>query len=289
MRRRLSNQIASGKLRGMEKILDGLRNLRLPVLFCLPTTGIVFGLSILAIGAGANPNSAPATKSAQSASQKASSLASIDAEKLLARADQVRNPAESYVMRVQVKTDSSDQEFEVSLKGQDKTLIVAKKPASDIGRNMLMLDRQIFAYIPNLKRTTALSLQYKLSGQVANGDIARTRWSGDYTPSLESLEGDLAILFLKGAKTNLTYQNLRLWVNKKNAHPDRAEFLGLDGKTLLKRARYTDYKSLAGALRPTRLEIQDPAGKTSTISILSMQAREFSDSLFAESNLERAR
>jgi outer membrane lipoprotein-sorting protein len=270
----------------MEKIPAFSRAIRRSVVYTL------LGTSLTALSWAFGPTVMAASKTSKADRQRASKStdsSSIDAEKLLARADQVRNPAESYVMRVQVKTDSSDQEFEVSLKGQDKTLIVAKKPANDVGRNMLMLDRQIFAYIPNLKRTTALSLQYKLSGQVANGDIARTRWSGDYTPALESMDGELAVMFLKGAKPNLTYQNLRLWVNVKNAHPDRAEFLGLDGKTLLKRARYTDYKSLAGALRPTRLEIQDPAGKTSTISILNMQAREFSDSLFAESNLERAR
>ncbi|HRK08231.1 MAG TPA: outer membrane lipoprotein-sorting protein [Pseudobdellovibrionaceae bacterium] len=283
MRRCLSNEIASAKLKGMEKIPASSRAIRRSLLMAL-LGACLAGLSWLS-----GPEAMAVSKADRQRASKSAPSSSIDAEKLLARADQVRNPAESYVMRVQVKTDSSDQEFEVSLKGQDKTLIVAKKPASDIGRNMLMLDRQIFAYIPNLKRTTALSLQYKLSGQVANGDIARTRWSGDYTPTLESMDGDLAVMFLKGAKPNLTYQNLRLWVNAKNAHPDRAEFLGLDGKTLLKRARYTDYKSLAGALRPTRLEIQDPAGKTSTITIISMQAREFSDSLFAESNLERAR
>ena len=100
-------------------------------------------------------------------------------------ADAIRNPAESFFMKIKVEAEDRSQTFDVSLKGQDKTLIVTKEPAKDRGRNMLMLDRDFHAYVPNLKRSMKLSLAQKLSGQVANGDISRTRWYGDYTVKLE--------------------------------------------------------------------------------------------------------
>lgn len=211
------------------------------------------------------------------------------ADRLLKMADDVRNPSETFKMTIAVRTSSTDQTFDVFLKGKEKTLVVVKSPAKDRGRNMLMLDRDFHAYIPNLKKSIRLSLAQKMSGEVSNGDIARTRWHGDYTATLEKEEDKEAVLFLEGNKPMLTYQKIRLWVDKQNARPSRAEFLGLDGKTVLKRARYTEYKQIAGSLRPTSLVIEDVTGKSSTISILDMEKADFADSVFTLQNLEKVR
>lgn len=133
-----------------------------------------------------------------------------DADTLLKQADDVRNPSETYKMMIKVTTSATDQEFEVFLKGRDKTLVVVKSPVKDRGRNMLMLDRDFQAYIPNLKKAVR-------------------------KPIIERTEGSNTVLFLDGLKPMLTYQKLRLWVDSKSARPQRAEFLGLDGKTVLKR------------------------------------------------------
>lgn len=208
---------------------------------------------------------------------------------LVAKADKIRNPSASYRMRITVATEENTQEFEVFLKGTDKTLIVLKSPAKDIGRNMLMLDRDFYAFIPNLKRSMRLSLAQKLSGQVANGDIARTRWSGDYNVIVEKNDSQESQLFLSATRKNLTYQKIRLWVETKTARPLRAEYLGLDGKTVLKKSFFEDYKSIAGGVRPTKLRIEDTGGKQSTITITEMASEDLADSIFTTTNLEKAR
>lgn len=208
---------------------------------------------------------------------------------LLKMADDVRNPSEVYKMKIGVKTSSTDQIFEVFLKGKDKTLVIVKSPAKDRGRNMLMLDRDFHAYIPNLKKSVRLSLAQKMSGEISNGDIARTRWHGDYKATLEKDDGAESIIFLEGSKPMLTYSKIRLWVNRTNGRPSRAEFLGLDGKTVLKRAKYTSYKNIAGSLRPTELIIEDVTGKSSSITILEMNPADLPDSLFTTQSLEKVR
>lgn len=201
-------------------------------------------------------------------------------------ADQIRNPAASYEMKIKVETEDGNSVFQVYLKGQDKTLIVTKEPARDRGRNMLMLDRDFHAYVPNLKRSMKLSLMQKLSGQVANGDISRTRWAGDYDVTLEKEDAKEAQLLLKGVKDNLTYAWIRLWLEKKTNRPLRTEYLGLNGKTVLKRAFFEDYKSIAGAVRPTTIRIEDTNKKTSYIRIQSMQSRDIAESFFTVRNME---
>lgn len=213
-------------------------------------------------------------------------FAADDAARMVKAADAIRNPSESFQMKIKVEDDGRTLVYEVSLKGQDKTLIVTKEPAKDRGRNMLMLGRDFHAYVPNLKRSMKLSLAQKLSGQVANGDISRTRWHGDYTVKLEKSDAKENQLLLKANKPNLTYEWIRLWLEKKTNRPLRAEYLGLNGKTVLKQAFFEDYKPMAGAERPTTLRIQDPAGHQSYIRIVSMEKKTFADSFFTVRNME---
>jgi len=131
-----------------------------------------------------------------------------------------------------------------------------------------------------------LSLAQKLSGQVSNGDISRTRWYGDYEVSKESETPREVQLFLKGKKDNLTYAAIRLWLKKGNFQPERAEYLALNGKTVLKKAKFESYKSMAGALRPTILKIEDTNQQMSTIQILEMNAKAIDDSFFTTRNME---
>ncbi len=212
--------------------------------------------------------------------------AAEDPAEWVKKADNIRNPAESYEMKIKVETSENTSVFQVYLKGQDKTLIVTKEPARDKGRNMLMLDRDFHAYVPNLKRSMRLSLAQKLSGQVANGDISRTRWYGDYSVMKEAESNGEIQLLLKGNKDNLTYAWIRLWLKKGSFEPLRAEYLGLNGKTILKKASFEDYKSIAGAVRPTTLKIEDTNKQISHIRILEMGKKDFSDSFFSVRNME---
>lgn len=215
-----------------------------------------------------------------------SAVTMADPNEWVKKADNIRNPAESYEMQIRVETSENTSVFQVYMQGQDKTLIVTQEPARDKGRNMLMLDRDFNAYVPNLKRSMRLSLAQKLSGQVANGDISRTRWYGDYDAKMESETKDEVQLLLKGTKDNLTYAWIRLWLKKGNFQPDRAEYLGLNGKTILKRAYFEDYKSMSGAVRPTTLRIEDTNKQVSHIRILKMAKKDYPGSFFTVRNME---
>ncbi len=209
-------------------------------------------------------------------------------DKLLKTADSIRNPADSFSMKVRVTNQDDEEvsEFEVSLKGNNKTLIKTLRPARDQGRNLLMLDENMWAYLPNLKRSIRISLSQRLTGQAANGDIARTRWYGDYSGELEKETGTEFQILLKAQKENLTYDQIRVWIRKKSGAADRAEYLTKTGK-VLKKVQYLNFKKIAGGLRPTEIRIQDStkANRVSTIWIESMTPKSFADSVFNQNNL----
>ena len=93
------------------------------------------------------------------------------------------------------KQNEDRSEFDVSIQGNEKTLIKTLAPTRDRGRNLLMLQEEMWAFIPNLNRAVRVSLSQKLTGQTANGDISRMRWSGDYNPALESENEKEWVLF----------------------------------------------------------------------------------------------
>jgi len=213
----------------------------------------------------------------------------LSAAEILRRADEVRNPGESYFLRVQV--ESSDRpgepaEFEVSLLGNSKTLVRTLKPTRDRGRNLLMLNTQMWAYVPNLKRAVRVSLGQKLVGQAANGDISRQRWSGDYDAAIEKQDDKSWTLLLTGNKEGLTYAKVRVVVAKGTFHPLYAEYLTVAGNPL-KKAQFTGYRDMLGKQRPTEIRIQDAVrpDDRSVIKVLEMEVRSFPASMFSPDTL----
>lgn len=213
--------------------------------------------------------------------------ASPSADEIIKKADDIRNPGESYLMKVSVSSEGTDTSvFEVSINGNDKTFIKTLEPARDSGRNMLMLDEEMWAYIPNLKRAVRISLSQKLTGQAANGDISRMRWSGDYDAKIEKETGKDWTIYLTAKKKGLTYDKIRTRIHKKTFRPIVADFLTPAGKPL-KRATYSEYKKRLGKERPHLIRIQDAIRKddVSEIRILDMQIKTFPASLFNQNSL----
>lgn len=81
-----------------------------------------------------------------------------------------------------------------------------------------------------------LSLAQRLTGQVANGDLARANFSGDYTPKLlrsETIDGENHhVLELNAVDRSVTYQRVLYWVKQKNSYPFKAEFCSVSGRLL---------------------------------------------------------
>lgn len=213
----------------------------------------------------------------------------IFAKDLLEEIDSFRNPSSSYSMKVRIKssTETEDSLFNVFLKGNDKTLIKVEAPKKMLKRNMLMIGENMWVYVPNLKRSVRISLNQKLTGEAANGDISRMRWAGDYSYKVTKKDSKEWLLDLEALKSGLTYARIKVTVDAKDKRPLRAEFLTLSGKTI-KTATYENYKMLLGKIRPQKIHIVDNLKKDnySDILIEDMQSKEYPDTLFTEKSLE---
>lgn len=219
------------------------------------------------------------------------------ARSILEKADEIRFPRQGFQVDIDITSSSPNQDTErrkyrVLSRGNDNTVVMILEPASERGQIMLMRGRDFWVFMPNVSQPIRLGLAQRLTGQVANGDLARANFSGDYTPSLlreEILDGEAHhVLELRAIDRRVTYHRVLLWVNKANNRPRKAEFYSLSNR-LMKIASYENFRTMAGLPRPTRLVLRD-ALKPGDLSVLEygeMRLRDLPDRIFHRDYLKR--
>lgn len=221
----------------------------------------------------------------------------LGAEEILRRSDEVRNPQLDYIATVTVTSLKPKAEpkvglYDVLVKGRELTLIKTLKPSVERGRVLLMRGKDLWAYLPSVSKPLRISLRERLIGEVANGDLARANFAGDYTPTLtgyDSIDGKRHyVLDLAATATDVTYGRVRLWVETETFHPYQAEFYAVSGR-LLKQCRYQRYEKLAGRLRPTQLVMTDALIKAqqSILEYAKMKVGELPEKYFTKDYLKR--
>jgi len=219
------------------------------------------------------------------------------AEEILRRADEMRFPQEGFEVLVQVRSFEDgrridERVFKVLSKGNENTLVLTVEPAAERGQMLLMKARDLWLYLPRVSQPVRLSLAQRLTGQVANGDIARANFAGNYNPRLagtEKLGNDVFyVLELTAVDRKVTYQRVRYWVRQRDFRPHKAQFYSLSDR-LLKTCRYEDFRSLGGKVRPTKLVMTDALtkGAESTLEYSNLKLRELPDQIFTKEYLRR--
>lgn len=229
----------------------------------------------------------------------AQEVAEVDARArdMLLRADRIRFPEGGFQVDVTITTTQPDRDpearsYRILSKGNNQTLVQTTAPAVDRDQILLMRNRDLWAFLPNLSQPVRLPLSQRLTGQVANGDLARANFAGDYEPTLlrkETIDGETYhVLQLDAVDKWVTYRRVLYWVNAKNYRPFKAEFYALSGR-LLKTALYKEFQSLGGQPRPTRLLIEDALrrGHRSVLEYSNMVERDLPDRIFTKDYLKK--
>lgn len=216
---------------------------------------------------------------------------------IVEKADLVRLPSESFEAAVTITTATGDEaatthKYRLLAKGSENTIVMVTEPAAERGQIMLMKGHDLWVFLPNVSQPVRLSLSQRLTGQVANGDLARANFAGDYQAKLvrtEPLDGDaLYVIELTAKERSVTYHRVLYWVRKSNNAPHRAEFYSVSGR-LLKSCSYEGFKRVAGRIRPTRLVMQDAlrADERSVLEYTDIRLRDLPDRVFTKDYLKR--
>lgn len=223
-------------------------------------------------------------------------VAAQDAAEIVAKADLARRPGESFIWKATITSTEGPKApsvnvYEVYVKGTGKSLVRFLAPARDVGRSLLALDRDLWIYLPEAGKPVRIPLSQRLVGQVANGDIARTNYAGDYTAKLvgtEAVDGQPChVLDLTATAKDVTYAAIKYWVARDGLRPAKAEFFAGTG-TLLKTGAFGGYRSHDGHVLATRLTLVDAIRKdrTSVIEFTDLRVRDLPDKLFNKNSMK---
>jgi len=216
---------------------------------------------------------------------------------IVRRADAVRFPEDSFQVLVRVESVSAGKPLEPRLyrifsKGNENTIVQTLEPAVERGQNMLMRGRELWIFMPSVSQPVRLSLSQRLTGQVANGDLARANFAGDYAATLtgsETIAGvEYHVLELVAAQRGVTYPKVIYRVRKSDYRPYDAQFLSVSGR-LLKTCTWEEFGKLGDRVRPTKLMMTD-ALKPDDVSVMhysELQRVKIPDRYFTKDFMKR--
>jgi outer membrane lipoprotein-sorting protein len=216
------------------------------------------------------------------------------AQELLKGADHHRGLQSSFSANVRALVqdgdDKSESIYSVKVQDNDNSLVEQISPERSQGRKLLMKGLDMWLFTPQVKKPVRISLQQRLTGEIANGDISRTNYAQDYDATIASEDAALKakVLDLTAKDKRVTYHKIKYWVEKGSMRPLKAEFYALSGK-LMKTATFSEFKKVEGQDIMTKVLIQDAlVEKKRSILIYSKQKLEkFSDSLFNKEQMDR--
>jgi len=219
------------------------------------------------------------------------------AQVIVEKADAIRFPRESFQVDVTIisrspEKDAEERKFRILSKGNENTVVLTTEPASERGQSMLMKGRDLWMFLPTLSQPVRLPLAQRLTGQVANGDLARANFSGDYTAKIlksEDIKGEAHnVLELTAVDKSVTYKRVLYWVRLSDNHPFKAEFYSLSDK-LMKTCYYENFQKFGGQVRPTRLVMEDALkkGDQSVLTYSNIEIKDLPDKTFTKDYLKK--
>jgi outer membrane lipoprotein-sorting protein len=180
--------------------------------------------------------------------------------------------------------------YKVFSRGASLTRVETIYPERQAGRKLLMKNDDLWFFAPDIKRATRISMQQRLTGEVANGDLARTNFGSDYSVVVEGQDmiGNVKAirLRLKKARPSVTYPEIAYWVSADRFAPLKAVFKTESGRDL-KIATYHDPKPALGKILITRIEVVNALNnkQKSVLVFTGYRKESLSESFFNKESL----
>ena len=220
-----------------------------------------------------------------------------DSEQLIRDADSFRGyPGHSFKFSLQVTSIIQGEvkhtkRMSVFVR-EEASLVRFDAPVRDKGKAMLFKDRALWFHVPKTRKLIRLTPLQRLLGDASNGDVAGTRFSGDYQARIvgkDTIDGESCHLMeLKAVDRKVTYARLRYWISRKDHRPLKSEHYALSGK-LLKVVHYQKYMETPGGTKLARLLILNPlrGGHRTILDYSQWEAIDLPSAMFQKTYLKR--
>jgi len=211
----------------------------------------------------------------------------LDGNEILKKVDTNLQPEsfESYRKLINIEPSGAKREFLLYTlkKGHDKIVSLFLSPASEKGRATLRLGDNMWLYIPSVGKPVRITnLQSVIGGVFNNADIMRLDYNVEYNVKNAEQKPNEYILDLKAKSATVAYDQVKMWVDKKNLVPSKIECYAATG-LLIKTLYLKENKPFDdGAVRPSVFETDSPLykGYQSIMVYAKVKKRVVSDEVF---------
>ncbi len=192
-------------------------------------------------------------------------------QSLLAAVDATRNAFDEAVISARATQivdgkETASAEFDVYVKGRDKGLIVFRG-GKNSGRKVLTNGDRMWLLVPGSTNPVPITPNQRLLGGASFGDVARLRFSEDYTAKATG-ESETAggrscrLLELTGKSPKLSYPRVLLSVDDREKVPCRVRFFLASGREA-RDVTFTKFREQSGKKVVSEMEIRELIGAAS--------------------------
>jgi outer membrane lipoprotein-sorting protein len=197
--------------------------------------------------------------------------AQTDLQALLAAVDATRNAFDEAVISARATQvvdgkESGSADFDVYVKGRDKSLIVFRG-GKNSGRKVLTNGDRMWLLVPGSRNPVPITPNQRLLGGASFGDVARLRFSEDYD-AREAGETETAagrscrVLELTAKSPRGFYPRVLLSVDEVEKLPCRVRFFLASGKEA-RDVTFTKFRRQAGKAVVAEMEVRELLGAAS--------------------------
>lgn len=201
----------------------------------------------------------------------ASGQAPSDVQALLAAVDATRNVFEEAIITARAThvvdgKETGRADFDVYVKGRDQSLIVFRGGKNG-GRKVLTKRDRMWFLVPGSTNPVPITANQRLLGGASFGDVARLRFSEDYTGKstgeTESAAGrSCVVLDLTAKSPKVSFPRVLLSVDEKEKVPCRVRFYLASGKEI-RAVTFTKFRQQRGKTVAAEMEIRELLGAAS--------------------------
>ncbi len=213
--------------------------------------------------------------------------------------------SKSSIVKMRMKIIKPDWSREMQMKvwsiEPDYALVLITAPARDRGTVTLKRKKEVWNYIPSIRRTIkippSMMLQSWMGSDFTNDDLVReSSVLEDYTHSIEAIDtvdgyACYRIKMLPKPDAGVVWGKVMIWISQKGYMQLRARFFDEDG-VAVKTMHGRRIKKIGGRILPTLWEMtpEDKPGHKTRIEYLDIQFNApLKPTFFSQKNMKRVR
>ncbi len=213
------------------------------------------------------------------------------ANEQIRRMDELMYPdARTQITLIFKEQDGSEEVYRMKAYAKDanqKVIVRFTAPPSQIGNDLIMLERNVWAYDQRAGRVMRVPSNQSFGGTgFSYGDVVRLNLADNYEAFLLEENGEQRLFDLRAKERDAPYFRIELTVNKTGYFPLRAVCYSRSNR-VIKTMEYSGLKQVNGIVKPTRITVTSPyePGESSVMIMESEELKSYPDRIFNKRNL----